>query len=105
MGRSAPVSRPALRTKPVAFAAGFFVVLPAYRLRAPRTEAGGCERHEEEGRHDLTLKLKKELSDEEREYTDKRKQIQERLTKFATRIPAHAGFGATVTVVAIESAR
>jgi len=36
----------------------------------------------------LTLKEKKELSDEEREYKSKRKQIQEKLIKFATRIPA-----------------
>ena len=37
---------------------------------------------------DLTLKEKKELSDEERDYKSKRKQIQEKLIKFATRIPA-----------------
>ncbi|MES2094558.1 MAG: DEAD/DEAH box helicase family protein [Actinomycetota bacterium] len=37
---------------------------------------------------DLTPKLKKELSDEEKEYKSKRKQIQEKLIKFATRIPA-----------------
>ena len=37
---------------------------------------------------DLPPKLKKELSDEEKEYTGKRKQIQEKLIKFATRIPA-----------------
>lgn len=36
----------------------------------------------------LTPKEKKELSDEEREYKSKRKQIQEKLIKFATRIPA-----------------
>jgi hypothetical protein len=36
----------------------------------------------------LTAKEKKELSDEEREYKSKRKQIQEKLIKFATRIPA-----------------
>jgi hypothetical protein len=36
----------------------------------------------------LTPKQKKELSDEEREYKSKRKQIQEKLIKFATRIPA-----------------
>jgi len=33
-------------------------------------------------------KLKKELSEEEKEYKSKRKQIQEKLIKFATRIPA-----------------
>jgi hypothetical protein len=37
---------------------------------------------------DLTPKEKKELSDEEKEYKSKRKQIQEKLVKFATRIPA-----------------
>ena len=37
---------------------------------------------------ELTKGEKKELSDEEREYKSKRKQIQEKLIKFATRIPA-----------------
>ena len=37
---------------------------------------------------DLTKKEKKELSVEEREFKSKRKQIQEKLIKFATRIPA-----------------
>lgn len=36
---------------------------------------------------DLTAKEKKELSDEEKEYKGLRKQIQEKLIKFATRIP------------------
>ncbi|MFE9181776.1 hypothetical protein ACFYMB_00425 [Micromonospora haikouensis] len=36
----------------------------------------------------LTAKEKKELSEEEKEYKSKRKQIQEKLIKFATRIPA-----------------
>jgi hypothetical protein len=36
----------------------------------------------------LTEKEKKELTDEEREFKSKRKQIQEKLIKFATRIPA-----------------
>ena len=35
-----------------------------------------------------TPKEKKELTDEEKEYKSKRKQIQEKLIKFATRIPA-----------------
>lgn len=35
----------------------------------------------------LTAKQKKELSDEEKEYKSKRKEIQEKLIKFATRIP------------------
>jgi hypothetical protein len=37
---------------------------------------------------DITSKEKKELSEEEKEYKSKRKQIQEKLVKFATRIPA-----------------
>jgi len=37
---------------------------------------------------DLTEKQKKQLSDEEREYKSKRKEVQEKLIKFATRIPA-----------------
>ncbi|WP_199489380.1 MULTISPECIES: hypothetical protein [unclassified Meiothermus] len=37
---------------------------------------------------ELTPREKKELSDEEKEYKSKRKQIQEKLIKFATRIPA-----------------
>ena len=37
---------------------------------------------------DMTPKEKKELSEEEKEYKSKRKQIQEKLIKFATRIPA-----------------
>jgi hypothetical protein len=36
----------------------------------------------------LTEKQKRELSEEEKEYKSKRKQIQEKLVKFATRIPA-----------------
>ncbi len=36
----------------------------------------------------LSAKEKKELTDEERDYKSKRKQIQEKLIKFATRIPA-----------------
>jgi hypothetical protein len=37
---------------------------------------------------DLTPKEKKEVTAEEKEYKSKRKQIQEKLIKFATRIPA-----------------
>ena len=37
---------------------------------------------------DLTPREKKELSDEEKEYKSKRKLVQEKLIKFATRIPA-----------------
>lgn len=38
--------------------------------------------------HDLTDKQKKQLTDEEKEYKSKRKLVQEKLIKFATRIPA-----------------
>jgi len=41
----------------------------------------------QEGAGSLTSKEKKELSDEEKEYKSMRKQIQEKLIKFATRIP------------------
>jgi hypothetical protein len=37
---------------------------------------------------ELTEKQKKQLTDEEREYKSKRKRVQEKLIKFATRIPA-----------------
>src|SRR5437660_8779636 len=37
---------------------------------------------------DLTEKQKKQLTDEEKEYKSKRKLVQEKLIKFATRIPA-----------------
>jgi hypothetical protein len=37
---------------------------------------------------DLTPKEKRQLTEEEKEYKSKRKQIQEKLIKFATRIPA-----------------
>jgi hypothetical protein len=40
-----------------------------------------------DGADKLTPKEKKELSEEEKEYKSKRKQIQEKLIKFATRIP------------------
>jgi hypothetical protein len=36
---------------------------------------------------ELTLKEKKEMTEEEKEYKSKRKEIQEKLIKFATRIP------------------
>ncbi len=41
----------------------------------------------EANERDLTPKEKKELSEDEKEYKGKRKQIQEKLIKFATRIP------------------
>lgn len=40
-----------------------------------------------EGTENLSKEKKKELSDEEKEYKSKRKEIQEKLIKFATRIP------------------
>lgn len=40
-----------------------------------------------DGKDRLTPKEKKELTDEEKEYKAKRKQIQEKLIKFATRVP------------------
>ena len=46
-----------------------------------------AKKAKKEGTKDLTPKQKKELSDEEKEYKSKRKQIQEKLIKFATRIP------------------
>ncbi len=42
---------------------------------------------QEANERDLTKKEKKELSEAEKEYKSKRKQIQEKLIKFATRIP------------------
>ncbi|WP_281534506.1 hypothetical protein [Cryobacterium breve] len=56
-------------------------------------EGFGCP-HQGDGRtkkekgDDITASEKKSLSDEEKEYKSKRKQIQEKLIKFATRIPA-----------------
>ena len=40
-----------------------------------------------EGDEKLTPKEKRELSEEEKEYKSKRKEIQEKLIKFATRVP------------------
>ena len=54
------------------------VVNKSEKVSATKKEKGG----------DLTKKEKKELSGEEKEYKSKRKQIQEKLIKFATRIPA-----------------
>lgn len=45
------------------------------------------KRAKKEGRSNFTPKERKELSEEEKEYKSKRKQIQEKLIKFATRIP------------------
>lgn len=54
------------------------VVNKSEKVSATKKEKGG----------DLTKKEKKELTEEEKEYKSKRKQIQEKLIKFATRIPA-----------------
>lgn len=45
------------------------------------------ELKKESNDRDLTPKEKKTLSDDEKEYKSMRKQIQEKLIKFATRIP------------------
>ena len=54
------------------------VVNKSEKVSATKKEKGG----------DLTKKETKELTEEEKEYKSKRKQIQEKLIKFATRIPA-----------------
>jgi hypothetical protein len=54
------------------------VVNKSERVKATKKDKGD----------DITPKEKKELSEEEKEYKSKRKQIQEKLIKFATRIPA-----------------
>lgn len=54
------------------------VVNKSEKVKATKKERGD----------DITPKEKKELSEEEKEYKSKRKQIQEKLIKFATRIPA-----------------
>lgn len=50
-------------------------------------KSGAVKKARAEGDEKLTPKQKKELSDEEKEYKSKRKEIQEKLIKFATRIP------------------
>jgi hypothetical protein len=54
------------------------VINKSEKVKATKKEKG----------EDISPKEKKELSDEEKEYKSKRKQIQEKLVKFATRIPA-----------------
>ena len=54
------------------------VVNKSESVRKTKREKGG----------DLTPKEKRQLTEEEKEYKSKRKQIQEKLIKFATRIPA-----------------
>src|SRR5204863_5451164 len=54
------------------------VINKSEQVKATRKEKG----------EDITPREKKDLSAEEKEYKSKRKQIQEKLIKFATRIPA-----------------
>jgi hypothetical protein len=54
------------------------VINKSEKVKATKKEKG----------EDITPREKKELSEEEKEYKSKRKQIQEKLIKFATRIPA-----------------
>jgi hypothetical protein len=54
------------------------VINKSEKVKATKKEKG----------ENITEKEKKDLSDEEKEYKSKRKQIQEKLIKFATRIPA-----------------
>ncbi len=54
------------------------VINKSEKVKATKKEKG----------EDIDSREKKELSDEEKEYKSKRKQIQEKLIKFATRIPA-----------------
>lgn len=54
------------------------VINKSEKVKATKKEKG----------EDITPKERKELSEEEKEYKSKRKQIQEKLIKFATRIPA-----------------
>jgi len=63
-----------------ALGSGIFeaVINKSEKVKATKKEKG----------EDITPKEKKELSDEEKEYKSRRKQIQEKLIKFATRIPA-----------------
>ena len=51
-------------------------------------KSGAVKQTRKEKGEDITPAEKKTLSDEEKEYKSKRKQIQEKLIKFATRIPA-----------------
>ena len=51
-------------------------------------KSGNVKKTKKEKGDDITPKEKQELSEEEKEYKSKRKQIQDKLVKFATRIPA-----------------
>ena len=50
-------------------------------------KSDAVKKAKKEGGEKLTPKEKKELTEEEKEYKSKRKQIQEKLIKFATRVP------------------
>ncbi len=50
-------------------------------------KSNAVKKAKSEGGDDMTPKQKKELTEEEKEYKSKRKQIQEKLIKFATRVP------------------
>ena len=63
------------------------VVSPAEKLSDNVLKSEKVKKAKKEGTDELTKKEKKELSDEEKEYKSMRKQIQEKLIKFATRIP------------------
>lgn len=72
-----------LRTATGKLAGGELLFGPPPRL----TLARRCESAVLEKGDDLTPKQKKELTEEEKENKSKRKDIQEKLIKFATRIP------------------
>lgn len=50
-------------------------------------KSDAVKKAKKEGTENLSKKEKKELSEEEKEYKSKRKEVQEKLIKFATRIP------------------
>ena len=52
----------------------------------------------------LSAQQKKQLTDEEKEYKSKRKLVQEKLIKFATRIPAFAALKARMARNALQPA-
>lgn len=56
-------------------------------IRTIINKSEAVKKAKKEGAEQLTAKEKKELTEAEKEYKSKRKQIQEKLIKFATRIP------------------
>lgn len=56
-------------------------------IRTVINKSEAVKKAKREGGDNLTKKEKKQLTEEEKEYKSKRKQIQEKLMKFATRIP------------------